>query len=262
MDNSAIAMATTEAEVQAAREVQLALLERKLAGTAGSPGIAGRRATLEARRGTIESVAKARLEALRAARAAGQAPPPPMRDLDGLRINGKPWDPRTNPAQVAWLPAFANQWLNQAIGRGVANFKRYVRDQGALKEAWLAAIPTALFFMLPVFALLLRLAYAFSPWRWLEHLVVALYSHAFLLVVALAAMLLAIATRGTGWAWVADAMGPWLTLAVMAYLLWMQKRVYRQGWPLTVLKFGVLGLVYSALLGFGALLALGTVLLR
>jgi len=33
-------------------------------------------------------------------------------------------------------------------------------------------------------------------------------------------------------------------------LLWMQKRVYAQAWPITVLKFGVLGVLYSVLLAF------------
>jgi hypothetical protein len=35
----------------------------------------------------------------------------------------------------------------------------------------------------------------------------------------------------------------------------MQKRVYAQGWPMTLLKYGVLGSAYLVLLGFGALAA-------
>lgn len=41
-------------------------------------------------------------------------------------------------------------------------------------------MPTALFILMPVFALLLKLAYLGSGRLSLEHLVVALYSHAFL----------------------------------------------------------------------------------
>jgi hypothetical protein len=33
------------------------------------------------------------------------------------------------------------------------------------------------------------------------------------------------------------------------YLLIMQKRVYGQGWPMTLAKYSVLGLCYSVLLG-------------
>ena len=36
------------------------------------------------------------------------------------------------------------------------------------------------------------------------------------------------------------------------YLLIMQKRVYGQGWTMTVLKYCVLGLCYSVLLSIGA----------
>ena len=34
------------------------------------------------------------------------------------------------------------------------------------------------------------------------------------------------------------------------YLLLMQKRVYAQGWPMTLLKYFVLGTCYMILLGF------------
>ena len=36
------------------------------------------------------------------------------------------------------------------------------------------------------------------------------------------------------------------------YLLLMQKRVYRQGWLMTLLKYFVLGLCYTVLISFGA----------
>ena len=37
---------------------------------------------------------------------------------------------------------------------------------------------------------------------------------------------------------------------VPLYLLLMQKRVYAQGWPMTLLKYSVLGIVYMVLLSF------------
>jgi hypothetical protein len=36
------------------------------------------------------------------------------------------------------------------------------------------------------------------------------------------------------------------------YLLLMQKRVYRQGWIMTLIKYGVLGGCYMVLLSIGA----------
>jgi hypothetical protein len=63
------------------------------------------------------------------------------------------------------------------------------------------------------------------------------------------------------------SMAPWVTaaaslavaallsLAMPLYLLWMQKRVYAQSWLKTLLKFALLGSVYSVLLGFAVVYA-------
>lgn len=41
--------------------------------------------------------------------------------------------------------------------------------------------------------------------------------------------------------------GTALLLSLPLHLLWMQRRVYRQGWALTLFKFAVIGHVYAAL---------------
>jgi hypothetical protein len=43
---------------------------------------------------------------------------------------------------------------------------------------------------------------------------------------------------------------------IPVYLLLMQKRVYGQGWPMTLIKFGVLGISYSVLLSLGLVAAI------
>ena len=48
--------------------------------------------------------------------------------------------------------------------------------------------------------------------------------------------------------WIVAAQFVWMPL----YLLLMQKRVYAQGWPMTLLKYTVLGWCYVVLLSFGA----------
>jgi hypothetical protein len=89
----------------------------------------------------------------------------------------------------------------------------------------------------------------------MEHLIVALHSHAFMCLSLLLVLLAAVpaetfAPAGTWLNSVFDWVMALLLLWVPAYLLWMQKRVYAQGWPITVLKFGVLGVLYSVLLAF------------
>ena len=53
--------------------------------------------------------------------------------------------------------------------------------------------------------------------------------------------------------------GVLLSLAVLwipLYLLLMQRRVYKQNWFLTILKYGVLGICYVVLLSFGLVAAM------
>src|SRR5690606_41731893 len=57
-------------------------------------------------------------------------------------------------------------------------------------QAFLGGMPTALFLLMPVFALLLKLAWTGSGLAYLEHLVVALYSHCWLMLVLLASFAL------------------------------------------------------------------------
>jgi hypothetical protein len=102
---------------------------------------------------------------------------------------------------------------------------------------------------------MLKIAYVFKRRLYLEHLVVALYSHVFLLM-ALTAVFLLVALA----AWVQPHVG-WLAVCAYAaiaallawvpiYLLLTQKRVYGQGWPMTLLKYSVVGVAYFYLLVF------------
>ena len=100
----------------------------------------------------------------------------------------------------------------------------------------------------------------------MEHVVVALHSHAFLCL----DLLLVLLVRALE-AWVAPNPGVlasvfgWieglLILWMPVYLLIMQKRVYAQGWPMTLLKYFVLGTCYTILLSFAvaASMAIGLV---
>lgn len=176
---------------------------------------------------------------------------------------GKRWHPTDNPAHVAWLPDLANRWLNRKLARAQENLPRMQRDPELFKEAFIGAVPSALFVLVPIFALLLKLGYLGSGRSYLEHLVVALYSHAWLCL----ALLCTFALGGLG-----DAIAPyvpWLgmaadfaeSLAVMwmpVYLLLMQKRVYRQSWWITLPKYLVLGSLYFTLVVFAGLLVVVT----
>lgn len=148
---------------------------------------------------------------------------------------------------------FFGGWL-KARGERLEKNLAIIREQpDEFVRLFLGAAPGALFLLVPVFALFLRMLYLRPARGYLEHLVVALYSHAFMLAAMLLVFLLVglrSALGGTGWA-SATASGVMLAMLlwVPVYLLWMQKRVYGQGWLLTLLKYVILGGVYSILLG-------------
>ncbi len=213
-------------------------------------------AALQASETAIRAQADERIAAFRQAGETGG--PPPIPRLHRLQFGGgEPWDAETNPVRIASLPGFANDWINRQIGRMEKNIPRLREDPDLLKDAVLGAVPSTLFVLLPLFALMLKFAYVFKRRLYMEHLIVAMHSHAFLCL-ALLLMFLAMGLER----WLAPSQ-LWLLLTfdlveaaiwiwMPLYLLLMQKRVYRQGWTMTLLKFGVIGICYSVLLSFGA----------
>lgn len=169
----------------------------------------------------------------------------------------KGWLTGHDPVHVAWLPGFMNARLNHAVDNLRENVKDWnspnpeVRDRATerFKAGVFGALPQTMFVLMPAFALLLKLFYIFKRRLYMEHLIVALHSHAFLFAILLLCVVLAMlnawVTPYAAWAghilsWLETGLGIWAPL----YLLLMQKRVYRQGWFLTVLKYLVIGWCY------------------
>ena len=250
-----IGQVTTVAEVEALRDQAVAELQRARKETADVPGVG---IGLDVAEKGIENEAERRIEEIRRAEAAGE--PVPVRGAEpgepSMSFNGEPWHPQKNPIRIGFLPDAANAKLNEQAGRAQGNIKRIQEDPNLLKDAFLSTVPTTLFVLLPLFALLLKVAYVFKKRLYMEHLIVALHSHAFLCGALLVVVLLDV---GADWVaalpWLAGAMG-WVEVAMIAwmplYLLLMQKRVYRQGWIMTLLKYGVLGTCYLMLVSIGA----------
>jgi hypothetical protein len=179
-------------------------------------------------------------------------------NVDFTLFGTEPWDEENNPVKVDSLPGFVNDWLNRQIAHGKDNIARAQKDPSLYFRALLGAVPSALFLLVPVFALLLKLAYLGSGRLYLEHLVVALYSHAYLCLVLLAFFLLvvlnhAVAPHWAAFDWISGTLGTLMWLWLPVYLLLMQKRVYGNGWPVTLLRYLVIGNLYFVLLTFAAL---------
>jgi chorismate mutase len=193
-------------------------------------------------------------------------PPPPEsdgevdEDHESFNVNGKKWDEKNNPVHFDWLPAFANARFNAAIGRALINAKRASADPRPFIIGIFSVLPQVLFVVMPLFALILKIFFIFKRRLYMEHLIIALHSHAFIfLSLLLITLMIALKTS-------VAASAPWLAVLldwliffagwwIPIYLFLMQKRVYKQGWIMTTIKFGVIGICYVVIISIGAALA-------
>ena len=194
---------------------------------------------------------KARTDAV----AAGQAAPKDP-DAEGWQFSDSTWDPIANPIKISWLPAFANAKLTDLAKHAVNNVKHWQRDRHQLIASAISVLPQTLFVLMPLFAVLLKIVYIFKRRLYMEHLMVALHSHAFacmsVLLIVLLGLLLGWASTGAPWAVPILKLlraAAWIWLPV--YLFLMQKRIYRQGWIMTTLKYWIVGTCYTVILTLG-----------
>ena len=257
--------ATTVAEVERLRDEALAELSAARAKGTGIPGVdLGVEIGMDVASEAVRKEAQRRIAEIDKAVAAGEPVPVSASASadakDTLSFNGEPWHPVDNPLVIDWLGPTGNAWVNAQVGRAEGNIERIKKDPNLLQSAFLSMVPTTLFILLPLFAVLLKIMYVFKKRLYMEHLIVALHSHSFLCGSLLMVVILdALSGWTSAWAWLSRPLG-WLEIALICwmpiYLLLMQKRVYRQGWIMTILKYCVLGTFYIVLVGFGASFAL------
>ncbi|WP_028916619.1 DUF3667 domain-containing protein [Pseudoxanthomonas sp. J35] len=171
--------------------------------------------------------------------------------------------PATTAAATETAPAPAvdgeeaaqHDWAARQGLRLKRNLQRASEDPGLYRAALMGSVPSALFVLVPLFALLLKLLYLGSGRSYLEHLVVALYSHAFLCLALMAQFgLIAVANhfKQTPAGTTAGVVAWLLVLWMLVYLLLSQKRVYGEGWLATTLRFLVAGSVYAFVLAIAS----------
>jgi hypothetical protein len=264
IDNDArdkIAQALTAAEVVEQRDAAIEAL-KKVESSPGMPQLAGK--GLDKAVEDLRKAADKRLERLKqAAEARAQGKVAEVAE-DGpkLGIGLDSWDSKTDPVDIAWLPHFANDKLTQLGVRAQDNIKKFNknRDFKPLVIGTVSVLPQVLFVLMPLFALVLKIFYVFKRRLYMEHLIVALHSHAFIFLSLLG---LGLGYLGKAWAaqsapwletplkWLVIAIGWWLPV----YLFLMQKKVYKQGWIMTGLKYGVIGTGYTIMVTLGVVAA-------
>jgi hypothetical protein len=107
-------------------------------------------------------------------------------------------------------------------------------------ERFRHSLSYAMFFLLPIFALLLSAAYRKRKLYYGEHLVFALHVHSFWFFLAILTMVLP------------ESAANWLPLGFIAYGFWALQRVYGGRWWATLLRGMTVMTLYALIMGIGA----------
>ena len=120
------------------------------------------------------------------------------------------------------------------------------REAGrALARRVIGQIPTTMFLILPLFAFVLKVLYVRRNRFYSEHLVFALHIHAFtFFVFAMITLERGLAPEASWTAWLTAI----LVACIPLYVFVAMKRVYKQGWIKTILKYLILGNIYMTML--------------
>lgn len=179
--------------------------------------------------------------------------------INDERSNGKtppaatpqPTDYTSGPLELAFLTPAQQAKFNLQVQRVNDNPELLIRQVKS-------QAPQMMFFLLPFFALILKAVYLFSKRYYMEHLILALHTHAFLFVMLtlwIPLDMLDSAANLPSWFngilnIVSTAWFVWL----FVYLFLCQKFFYQQSWAMTTFKYCVTGALYCSMLLLGVVL--------
>ncbi|MDW8287329.1 MAG: DUF3667 domain-containing protein [Flammeovirgaceae bacterium] len=152
-------------------------------------------------------------------------------------------NPKMTPdALLDSLKASEKNFLNRRLARQLLKLKG---DPQQFYKAIRENIPNALFLLLPVFALILKVFYIRSQKLFIEHLIFSFHLHTFVFFVFLFPILFE-------WWWNIDIWNISLFILTV-YSFFMLKNVYRQTYRKTLLKFFGILTVYGVAILFASL---------
>jgi len=138
--------------------------------------------------------------------------------------------------------------------------KAFNSDTGPLIEQVIGKLPQLMFILLPLFAVLLKVMFIFSKRLYMEHLTVALHSHSFIFIAILLSEMLDVLNgyleeTYPSFASFTGVVAGGILLWIPIYLFLMHKKVYKQGVFFTLVKFCVIGTIYSVMILLTGLVA-------
>lgn len=155
-------------------------------------------------------------------------------DMDGLKLGMV-----QGQFVCQGLPA---SWCDSLRDRFTLDPKSLQREMRKVPERFVSHWGTAMFALLPLYALLLKLVYWRRGMRWSEHLVFALHVHAFWFAMLLCAV--------SGQAWLKDL----AFLVTPVYTLQAARTVYGGGWWATIWRAAVLAGAYLLVMALAMVL--------
>lgn len=150
-----------------------------------------------------------------------------------------------------WLVRFYKKReieVNQKYFEDPTSFARNV------ESSLISNFPKIFFILLPIFALLLKLLYLRKDFFYSEHLVFSIYYYNFFFLAGSLYMLLNL----SDWSqWLAVGTGGWIA----RYFLLGMKKMYKQKWGITVIKYVAFSMLFSICVVIGLLMNLMITLL-
>jgi hypothetical protein len=126
-----------------------------------------------------------------------------------------------------------------------------MRCRDAVQEVartFVGYVPTVMFVLLPLFALVLKLLYVRQGRFYAEHMIFLLHTHAFVFaiftILLVREWLFGWAGAVLGWTGLAPTIVALLLGWALVYIYLAMRRVYAQGWLKTLLKYWTLGWAY------------------
>jgi hypothetical protein len=157
------------------------------------------------------------------------------------------------------VPGLSEDSNRQLEARLKANVERIREDPNDFIGDLLEVIPRAMLFLVPLYALFMRVVYPLAGRLYVEHLLHAVHGHAFLfldilLLVGLESGRSALAGAGAPGLLLSllETLRTLLWLWIPLYFLLSLRRVYAQGWGMTLWKWCLLSLAYLVLAAVSA----------
>ena len=124
------------------------------------------------------------------------------------------------------------------------SFVELLHDPDAFVDRAIGNLSIAMFFLLPVYALMLAVLYWRHKRYYIEHLVFGMHVHSFMFIIATLMLIASNTPMGAaGQVWTHGILG----LLVFVYPIIALRRFYRNGWFFTLVKAFVLGVLYSTI---------------